>query len=206
MGKIIVFKVTKGENSMCTIAESIRKKGYSDETAIIERANDILDYFNVRPIEQATPVIWILSEMGIKAFQSEMDPKELSAYITVNPEYIDTFGTSKIACVNEELKYGHKRFALAHELAHYLFDYKESEDATYYNTYYPGHDTTREEKRANLFAANLLLPEQELRKKYEEYKEKFNSIPDTMLELCEFFGVTYTCMKKRFEEIGLGEL
>jgi len=68
-------------------------------------------------------IVAILNSLGIRTFQKRMIPRELSAYISVNPKYLTMYDTTKIACVNSIDNAGHKRFALAHEFAHYIFDY-----------------------------------------------------------------------------------
>ncbi len=39
-----------------------------------------------------------------------MEPRELSAYILIDPKYYEKYGTCKLACVNELDNIGHKRF------------------------------------------------------------------------------------------------
>ena len=60
---------------------------------------------------------------------------EMKAYIAINARYADTFGSTKIACVRKDMSMKLKRFALAHELAHYIFDYDETTQPEYYHIY-----------------------------------------------------------------------
>lgn len=165
----------------------------------------ILNAFQVDFSSGGVPIVQILNSLDIKTFQREMTPRELSAYISIDPNYLEIYGTSKIACVNSSDNAGHKRFALAHELAHYIFDYDENKELTYNNTYI-ANDTIENvvEKRANMFAANLLMPEDEFKREVEKTKMEVNgSKPDTITGLAVKFGVSPSAVIKRMREVGL---
>lgn len=94
---------------------------------------------------------------------------------------------------------GHKRFALAHELAHYLFDFDEN-SVVYYNTYLANEGEQNEiEQRANAFAANLLMPEDEFRKVLNSCNEEMKA--DTISYLSDYFQVSVTAVMKRIGEL-----
>lgn len=191
---------------MSSFVDILRKRGYKSDEEIIGRANDVLQEYHVDFKDGMVPIIKILNHMGIKVYENEMDIK---AYITVNAKYADSFGTTKFACVKKDIPYGFKRFALAHELAHYIFDYNDSEMPEYYNTYSSSDDDAQErieERRANLFARNLLMPKEIFIKKHKEFKQSTNSIPDTQAELAKFFGVEVRAITKRFEELGISNI
>lgn len=184
--------------------QNMRKKMKDnfEKKDILTCAEQVLKWFEV-DVSKPIPIVSILNKMDIRTFQKEMSPRELSAYISVNPEYKEKFGSTKIACVNSLDNMGHKRFALAHELAHYLFDYDETQKAVYYNTYRAGQ---KEEKpieiRANFFAACLLMPEEMFKKEYEvELKRRNGSIPDTIASMAERFEVSPKAIQRRIEEV-----
>ncbi len=206
MGDIIWSAVfnkdnTIGDKRMCKeLIASIRGKAKSLDD-MPERAQEVLDYFGITDFSKGVPIIGIMNKMGIKAYQRELSPEGLSAYISVDPKFQEMYGTNKIACVHKYDNSGHKRFALAHELAHYLFDFDERQDVRYYNTYFSNrYEETEEERRANAFAANLLMPEEEFRKQYI-LCENLQSKADTVTKLSSFFGVSITAVLKRFEEL-----
>lgn len=165
----------------------------------------ILNAFKVDFSLGGVPIVKILNSLGIKTFQKKMVPRKLSAYISIDPEYFERYGTCKIACVNSSDNIGHKRFALAHELGHYIFDYDEDNELTYINTYIADDNIDDdEEKRANLFAANLLMPEDIFKSEAERIKGEVNgSKPDTITNLAMKFEVSPSAVIKRMQEVGL---
>lgn len=92
------------------------------------RAQEVLNYFHIENISSGVPIVEILKKFNFKIFQSDLDADSLSAYIAVDPKFEEIFGSNKVTCVNVNDNIGHKRFALAHELAHYIFDFNENED------------------------------------------------------------------------------
>lgn len=176
-----------------------KKNSLSDMAA---RAQDVLDFFHIEDISSGVPIVEILTKLDFKIYQSDLDADGLSAYIAVDPKFKDIFGSNKVTCVNVKDNIGHKRFALAHELAHYIFDFNENEQLYYYDTYSERDtDDRMEEKRANKFAANLLMPEKEFRSKFEEF-QKLQSKADTVNALGQYFAVSSTAVIKRFCELG----
>ena len=209
MGKIIQItdinngKIQKGEEMYKGFLKEIRKKpkGVGD---MPERAKDVLKYFQIDDFSAGVPIVEILARLGFKVYQSDLEPDGLSAYIAVDSNYKSVFGANKITCVNIKNSIGHKKFALAHELGHYLFDFDDEKDTHYYNTYFPQKDAEKlEEERANKFASNLLMPEKEFQKKLKELKKAKKNKVDIINELGEYFYVSPTAILKRFAELGI---
>lgn len=172
---------------------------------IQECAEKVLNAFKIDASKGYVPIVSILTSLGIKTYKRKMTTSKLSAYISVDPDYYDSFGTMKIACVNEDDPPGHMRFALAHELAHYIFDYNEAEDIRFYNTYIKDSlDKDDSEDRANEFAANLLMPKGVFIKKMEQLKKETNSKPDLIVKLAEHFAVSTNSIIKRIDEVNRG--
>ena len=179
-----------------------KPKGVGD---MPDRAQEVLNFFCANDFSSGVPIVEILTKLGFKIFQSDLEPDDLSAYIAVDPKFEDLFGANKIICVNVRDNLGHKTFALAHELAHYLFDFDESKDLYYYNTYFRrNYEGKMEEDRANKFAANLLMPENIFRNEFEKLKDLQSKI-DIVSELGRFFRVSPTAILRRFDEIGINE-
>lgn len=212
MGKIIEISnyknvnITKGDKMYKNFLKDIRRKSKEINDMPV-RAKEVLDYFQVNNLTSGVPVVEILINLGFKIFQSELEPVGLSAYIAVDPKFENVYGSNKITCVHIMDSVGHKKFALAHELGHYLFDFDESESLYYYNTYFPEKDESAEdpkEKRANQFAANLLMPKEEFMKRLEDYK-KLESKADIVNALGRYFVVSPTAVIRRFDELGITE-
>lgn len=165
------------------------------------RAQEVLEYFNIKDFDEGVPIVDILKKFGFKIFQSDLRPEGLSAYIAVDPKFEEVFGSNKITCVHVEDNIGHKRFALAHELAHYLFDFNENKNLYFYDTYFPqNEEDIFIEQRANQFAANLLMPENKFREKLKEY-QKDKGKADTVNALGNYFAVSPTAVLYRFKEL-----
>lgn len=204
MGDIILFQKkgkhrnTKGEDMYKELITSIRKKS-NNISDMPERAKDVIKYFDIKYEQGGVPIIEILSRLGFKVYQQELQPSSLSAYIAVDPKLQERYGTNRITCVNCNDNIGHKRFALAHELAHYLFDFDEN-SVVYYNTYLANEGEQNEiEQRANAFAANLLMPEDEFRKVLNSCNEEMKA--DKISYLSDYFQVSVTAVMKRIGEL-----
>ena len=208
MGKVVRIccyrnvKVTEGEKMCRKLVLDIRKKKKNVED-MPDRAKEILEYFNIKDFSEGVPIIDILKKMGFKIFQSNLEPDGLSAYIAVDPKFEEVFESNKITCVHAKDNIGHKRFALAHELAHYLFDFDEDRSLYYYDTYFANGSIDKfEEERANAFAANLLMPADIFWKKYKEF-EALQSKAEIVSALSRYFRVSATAVMKRFPEVGI---
>ena len=172
-----------------------------------DRAYDILDKLGMREIAfGGTKIVRILGGFGIKTYLSVIKPPELSAYIAIDPTLEAKFGTNRVACINERYSDGHKRFAIAHELAHYLFDYNEDVSPVYYDTYTADQKEPTEEKelRANRFAACILMPEDIFVEKYEQGKAS-KLRPNMVGYLSTYFRVSRRAIERRFQELGINE-
>lgn len=193
---------TKG-NIMCRkFVLDIRKKSKKIDD-MPARAQDVLDYFQISDLSSGVPIVEILSKMGFKIYQSNLEPDGLSAYIGVDPKFEEIFDSNKIACVNIKDSIGDKRFALAHELAHYIFDFDDEENLYYYDTYFHGNDEkTTAGRRANKFAINLLMPKEAFQKMFEKYKE-LQSKADIVNALARYFFVSSTAVLERLNELGV---
>lgn len=208
MGKIVYISsynnkiFTVGDKMDKRFLKEIREKS-KEINDMPNRAQEVLEYFHINDFSSGVPIIKILTKMGFKIFQSDLEPDNLSAYIAVDPKFEDTFGSNKITCVHIKDNLGHKTFALAHELAHYLFDFDESKTLYYYDTYFPKENEDKlEERRANKFAANLLMPEKIFLEEFEKCKNLQSKV-DIVNELGRHFRVSPTAVLKRFQELGI---
>ncbi len=203
--RINMKKYNNDKRSLMEQVGSIREKMKNNynENDISDAAYKIRKIFDVGDSE-IFPIVAILNSLGIKTFQKRMNPQELSAYISVNPKYLTMYDTTKIACVNSIDNAGHKRFALAHELAHYILDYDERDSLTYYSTYKTDdNQDNQEEKRANFFAANILMPKKEFETALTECEKAFKkSKPDIVESMSKKFQVSPTAVMFRFNELG----
>lgn len=182
------------------------QKTYSDMPAVSEK---LLALFSANTYP--TQVIHIANNLGFRVFDAELEYKELSGIIAIDPKWKERFGSEKIIMVNHEDSNEHKRFAIAHELAHYLFDAVPGQQ--YYNTYRTTEsqwtkEAVKPENRevvANYFAANLLMPSLDFRRKYNELKNTQKTLKNAEItsKLSEFFGVPGTAVQIRYKELDI---
>lgn len=196
--------------------EQMNSKNYEEEIRELRARNtyDDMPEVAVRLLALFTentypiPVIEIAQELGFDVFETDMSDEELSGIIAIDSELKKTFDTDKLILVNERDTNEHKRFTIAHELAHYLFD--AVPEQSYYNTYRTDesqwnaneaeHDDR--ERVANYFAANLLMPELDFARKYNGLK-KSQSKSAIIEELAAYFGVPKTAITIRYRELGI---
>lgn len=160
-------------------------------------ANTIID--DLKTKEFPIPIIKIMKELGFIVGQQELE-NELSGYIVIGNEVKEKFGANKLICVNSKDSLGHQRFTIAHELAHYLFDFNEGQ-LEFYNTYRTNEVDSLEEERANQFAANLLMPEDEFKKVYDDLRSKSDS--NIFEKLVNHFQVSRRAIDRRIIELRL---
>lgn len=93
------------------------------------------------------------------------------------------------------------RFTIAHEIAHFIFDKKTTVSIDYRNN---GNvlDKSLEEKRADMFAANLLMPKKWLQLDVEKISQE-NFSKDQITELARKYGVSTEAMTYRLINLNL---
>lgn len=207
MGEIVYFCYTRKNTRKYVgkmfekIVHEIKNKrenGYEYQLADMGYICDrILQELNVDE-KQSVPIVEIAKRMGFKIYQRELEP-ELSGFIAVDDAIKEKLGSDKAIFVNINDELGHQRFVIAHELAHYLFDYDVKKDkGEYYNTYFKNSHKSFMEMRANKFAANLLMPR-------EWFLNELRNIDavsmDTIKKLQDRFEVQEKAIFKRVLEV-----
>lgn len=201
MGEIVRFF---GGVKMCREVISRIRNNYTDYEQMSEAARELLTGVKMNEF-YPVQIIEIAKSLGFKVFEMSLPEDDLSGLIGIDLEYEEKFGTDKVIAVNSNDNYGHKRFTIAHEIAHYIFDFDEKNQISYYDTYYTNeHSNTPQEKRANYFAACLLMPEKEFTKKYKEYHDE-NSLLETTKKLADVFKVSPEAVRRRLGEINVTE-
>lgn len=179
------------------------EQGFIDEIIKMERNNiDISEITDkiIRDLninEYPIPIVKIVQALDFIVGKQKLQ-ETFSGYIAIGEKIREKFGKDRFICVNSTDCIGHQRFTIAHELAHFLFDFKKS--ATYYNTYRTTDSDNKIEKRANAFAANLLMPAEEFRRIYNDIladNEKKIEI------LMKYFEVSRRAIDLRIIELGL---
>lgn len=119
----------------------------------------------------------------------------LTAYNTTfsRPEVSGAFNRAEKAIYLDETDpYTRKLFTLAHELGHYFLHSDQDYDVLYREK--RPHEHPNQEKEANEFAAELLMPEPTIR--------LYWPVAESIQQLAEIFSVSYSAMEHRLRNLG----
>lgn len=181
--------------------QSINQKTSFLQEDMPEIANQILQSLgnkNKAPV----PIVKIVTSVGFQLVSGELEENVL-AIISIDEDLKRKFKSNKVIAINNLDTLNHQRFIIAHELAHYLFDFNVSNSITYYNTYDTKHiDDNLVEQRANSFARNLLMPEYIFKKQFKKNIVK-NNLYATVEKLANIFQVPMDAVLYRINELHL---
>lgn len=141
------------------------------------------------PIDPVT----IARALGVEVLEGQM-PDSVSGAI------IKEAGDDATIFIEQSDSDNRKRFTVAHELGHYVSKADEGDEDFEYVDYrgaLAASGTNAEEIFANQFAAELLMPEKEVRKAWREH----NSVSVLALD----FGVSSDAMSFRLKNLGILE-
>lgn len=96
-------------------------------------------------------------------------------------------------------------FSFCHDLYHILNgnpDYINEKREVHFNQDYLSNE---KENKANLFAANLLMPEMEFEKLYSLYRKDDNSIEEIVVKLMNYFNSPFVAVLLRIYELQILE-
>ena len=188
--------------NMAKIREEIQSRNQEkkyDVNEMPEVAQMILDRLGIE--EVPIPIVAIMKSLNFQVVAGELKD-EISGIIGIDDDLAKNFKSSKVIAINNKDNVGHQRFTIAHELAHYLFDFDVSNQIVYYNTYNTFEDENEEERRANYFAANLLMPEKKFKKEFDNVVIK-NNLYVTVEKLSQIFQVSGEAVRRRISELSL---
>ena len=113
----------------------------------------------------------------------------------------DNFG---VIAFKQDLSNKDNRFIIAHELGHFLLhhdDEKFKKNGVFYYAYHSDENHSEQEREADLFAANLLMPKEAFINKWKEIGGQNDNLSKEILS--EYFGVTTKSIEKRIKEINV---
>lgn len=172
-------------------------------------ADEVLKIGKNDGMHGAVPVVKIAMDFGFRVFKLENLDEKVSGNIYVGGTTADIYDTDKAIIVGDDEEYYHQRFIIAHELGHYLMDYlgsPESMDSrTLFSRTYPkeNHDSS-EEKCADRFAAQLLMPANAFCRRYLTAMERSHyNLLYAVPYLSHYFDVKETSVQKRMRELML---
>lgn len=199
--------------------EDINKKNKAIEqiaeyfTTSIVKNNSKIERIIDHPFAQ--PIVAIAKHLGFVIFKGEFenltgqnsDYRDASGMITIDGQLVENFGSDKVLVINPKENLGHRRFTIAHELAHYLFDFNETKQYRYVNFYRTNEVSNQVEIRASRFAA-LLMPVKLFKERYTYLTNSKNiTYYELVNKLADEFQVSPTAIVRRIDELSeLGEL
>lgn len=179
------------------------RQHYRQNQDIEQAAQDLLCYYSDEYDNGAVPVTAIARRLRIFVKSLPIDNK-LMGMLLIGDDVKKKFMAKRVILLNERLAYEHKRFTLARELAHYLFDYNPVKVSSYSSRIYAYADNkplTGEENRAVDFARILLLNARAFKAEYEKVRE-YNYL-DRVRYLTEIFKAPEDSVVSRIEELEL---
>lgn len=176
----------------------------SDQIELL--AKTILQEVPYYHYKSPTPVIKIAGEFGINTYKTDKLDKELSGIIYVGGTTEKVYGKDKVILVDEDEPLKHQRFIIAHEIAHYLLDCltnpQYNDSRILFSEGYPksNHDSPKERK-ADLFAAELLMPTDLFKDQYDVALKENKHPMFILMYLSDYFQTKMSSIEKRFVEV-----
>lgn len=200
---------------MCIIKDLIKKKYGEDYTKnfdkefIEEIAEEVINCkeFEIHKVNTKS-MTQIAKFLGFNVHKTEFNDPKISAIINIvndgNNKTKDIFGNA-----NDSVE--HFRFAIAHEIGHYIFDY-ESNMNFFSEMYYADKESpvmVNKEIRANSFAAALTMPKKSFIEALDKYilvskkneTDEFVIFVEAVQFLMYKFGMSETAVMKRIIEV-----
>lgn len=168
-------------------------------------AKEILSNLKYYSEDSATPIVKIAQAFDFVTYKETLDGG-LSGDIYINGKTKEDYGNNKVILVNKKDELFHQRFVIAHELAHYLFDFLGNTDYAdksirFSDTYYKNMHGTKKERRANRFAAAILMPEDAFIRQYNIAKKIDKNRMFVIMYLSRFFETTMDSIERRIAEV-----
>jgi len=170
-------------------------------------AAEVMEYAGYGALIGATPIVTLAQKLGFTCYAENIGRADVSGNIFIGGTTETVYGTDKVIIVEKTEEEAHRRFIIAHELAHYILDYFGSEqqknpDKLFQEAYYKQNHTSEREIRADRFAAELLMPAKLFFKQYNRAMEAYNYEKKYVIEyLAQFFNVKKTSIMRRIEEV-----
>lgn len=182
------------------VINQIRGKTYTKEN--VDEAAKMILGISGNISKPPVKIIEICQSMDFSVYQQQL-PENICGYIMINGELKDKFKTDRIISVNAKESNKRRRFTVAHELGHFLFDFNPNNSIEYFNMFEIDHVAgDLSEDRANRFAAELLMPKDAIIKHYKKIEK--NSLYDIVQQLSDIFLVPPKAVEVRLkEELGL---
>ena len=134
--------------------------------------------------------------LGVKIYDVEL-PEDISGVLDIRNE--------PIILINKEHRPHRQRFSIAHELGHHQLHRLigiHVDKKSYYRNKKSAIGLDNIEIEANQFAAELLMPENQVQSELEKYEDCIDMNEDIVAEMASKFKVSATAMGFRIQNLG----
>ncbi|MCL2343864.1 MAG: ImmA/IrrE family metallo-endopeptidase [Firmicutes bacterium] len=150
------------------------------------------------------PIVTIAQSIGFKLFMHELE-NNVSGFLLISPDIREYFETDRIIVVNQNDSAEQRKFTVAHEIAHFLYDFDEDKEIVFFSSFDKDNRTDQKEERANTFARDLLMPKDAFCKAARTLSEEGLKYYEIVSKLCDMFGISSNAIAARYRELGLAE-
>lgn len=196
------------DNNVKQLVHILKKKNKNGEeyslSEIRNISNNILSMMsNNYSGRCATPIVKIAKLFDFKTYRESLNE---SGDININGETKDKYGHDKVILVNRQEELFHQRFVIAHELAHYLFDFLgddtyNDKNILFAERYIKDKPKTSREQRANTFAAEIMMPKDLFIQQYNVARREENNHMFIVMYLSRYFETSVESIEKRIKEV-----
>ncbi len=153
-----------------------------------EAAKEIRKICKIKNDEPIYDLISLIEDAGIKLYLYDFNFQKTFG-LSVNKE---DGGPAIIVNNNDAISVERKLFTIAHELGHLIL-HKSSFNGEF------AEENDSEEKQADIFAGELLMPEEAFLKQWEAHRG--TSWIDAVLQIKQYFGVSYQTVLYRLNDL-----
>ena len=178
-------------NNIVYLSQYKRKKTIQLSENIL---NEYIDYY-----DGEIDIISIFKKMDFKIiFKKDFERfcNDDVALLSIHKYYLKLYGTEKVIFINNNFSKNMIRYNLARLLGSYIMDYKGEKNFEKYEK--ACLDDEIDKSYYNIFAINILMPEEIFLEKYAEYRALHYSHDKTTLELSKYFKVPYNKVIERY--------
>ena len=147
-------------------------------------------------------VVEIANRLGFTVGNAVIDDA-YDGFIVIGDGVRQKFGvdSNKVIGVNSKKSHHAKRFAIAHELGHYICNKSYYKDNQIYGHRENRKGKNKEENDMDYFAACLLMPKEFFSRDLTLYREKQYDETDILILLSQKYDVSKDAVKRRIGEV-----
>lgn len=143
------------------------------------------------------PIVSLCRKLKIQVFQKYL-PSHVSGFIVIQKEPFQDCETGRVIVVNLSDSAARQRFTIAHELAHYVLHREENSELYAHRD---AGETGGIEQEANIFASNVLMPEELVKDALEKNGNPLNRQIQVEI-IAQEFAVSRDAANVRLNQLG----